>query len=305
MSKQTALAKRATLATEIATRPVDIEMILTKAAEGGMSLEGIERLMVLRKELKLEAQREAYLAALSAFQAECPPVEKTVHVYNKNKPHTPENIRYSFAPLEEIEATTAPYCKKFGLSYTFRRKIDTKAEEVTTYCVVHHVSGYSTPLEESGSFTAPIDPEAYMSKTQKYGSAGSFSKRYALVDALAVKIIGEDDDGGQGVEYDETERDRADTQRAKQRFEDSQKRQPIQQPRSTKGTQQAPAGVQRNGSQKSEPRINDQQVGVIQTQMDRAFIPIDSFKKRFGYTKLQEIPLSKINEVLAWIRNPT
>jgi hypothetical protein len=308
MSKSTALAKRAQHATALATKPVDIEAILLKAAESNMSLEGIERLMAMRIQLKAELAREAYLAALSAFQAECPPVEKTTHVYNKNKPHTPENIRYSYAPLEDIEAVIAPYCKRFGFSYTFKRRIDTTKKEVTTICVVNHAGGYSTPLEESGTFTAPIDPEAYMSETQKYGSAGSFSKRYALVDAFAVKLIGEDDDGAQGYDVEYDEEDRNTRANAARRFEEKQ--QERQRPRSTKqqsdgvtaDTQTATSKSAQPAATTTQEFINDQQVGVLQAQMHRHGVTMAHLQSEFGFSKLQEIPLARINEVLKWIQ---
>jgi hypothetical protein len=285
-SKSEALARQSTA---IATRPVDIEAILLKAAESNMSLEGVERLMALRKELKEEAAREAYFAALSAFQAACPAIQKTRPVYEKNKPHTPENVRYYFAALEDIEEAIKPYCKKYNFSYSFRARVDAENKQVETLCLINHIAGHT----EASPFATPIDPKAFMSEAQKGASASSFSKRYALVNGFGLKLVGEDDDGGN------PRNEAGDFEEAGPKTEpaERQRRQSTSQPQSKSGNNGP--GKQINGE-----KINDAQVGVLRAQMDRAGLKDGDFYKRFNLMSLKDVTVGQMNEVLGWIRDP-
>lgn len=297
----TALEKRAAETTAIATHKLDIEALLLKATESGMSVDGLERLVALRTQLKAEAAREAFFASLAAFQAKCPPIEKTeivwqknrLHVYDPKKPETRENVRYMFAPLEKIEEAIAPWCKKFGFSYTFGARVDVTAGEVAAIVKVHHVAGH-TEIEE---FPVPIAVDAYMSAPQKFASSLSFSKRYALVGAFGLKLVGDDNDGDGDAPPER--REQREVQTARARDEGQQQ-----------GAAPAASGRRDLRTQTSAPgqmigeKINETQVGIIKKKMSAASLTDGDFHKRFGLMSVSDLAPSQLQAALDWIKDP-
>ncbi len=81
------------------------EALLTKAVSAGASVDTLERLLVMRRELRAEAARDAFFVALKAFQAACPAIHKTKKVLNRDG-----SVRYAYAPLEDIVAAVAKLC---------------------------------------------------------------------------------------------------------------------------------------------------------------------------------------------------
>lgn len=310
MAKQNALEKRAAESTALATHKLDIEALLHKAAENGMSVEGLERLVALRERLKAEAAREAFFASLAAFQAKCPSIEKTEPVFEKGKPHvwdpqkpaTRANVRYFFAPLEVIEAEIAPSCKKFGFSYTFGTKVDVKNGEIAAVCNVHHVGGHT----ESTDFPIPVDTNQYMSAPQRFASSLSFSKRYALIGAFGLKIVGEDtDDGGAAGKTAPPRTDPVTAPRAREAAPSGQEAAPAPAPvrgsRDLRQPSAAPAGAP--GKLIGE-KINATQVGIIEKKMEDAALSGGEFYKRFGIMSVGDLKPTQLQEALDWIKDP-
>jgi len=177
------------------------EALIAKAIEHNVPVETLERLLSMRDKLKQEQAREAFFASLSAFQAECPVIEKTKSVKGKDGKE-----RYSFAPLDDIVTKVSPLLKKNGLSYTI--KADFREGQVTAKCEVHHTAGHS----ETSEFSVPIEKEAYMNEAQKSGSAMSYAKRYAFCNAFGILTGDKDDDGqslGDGVSLQDVYRRQA------------------------------------------------------------------------------------------------
>lgn len=162
---------------------VDAQALIAQGIEHGLSIEGMERLMNMRRELRAEAAREQYFAALSAFQAACPTIHKGKQVYDKNgKP------RYSYAPLDVIVTAVKAPLKEHGFSYTV--ETEQTADSVTAILRSHHRDGHS----EETRFTAPIDTQSYMSAPQKVAAALTYAKRYAFCDAFGIMTGDEDND---------------------------------------------------------------------------------------------------------------
>lgn len=174
---------------EIRQLPVkfDAESLISKAIEHNLPVETMERLLAMRSQLKAEAAREAYFTALAGFQSECPVIRKTKLVRDKRG-----NPRYRYAPLDEIVKQAGPILKEYGFSYTIQTRHDKDLNAIISTCTLHHNEGHS----ETSEFTAPIDAEAFMNEPQKYGSASSFSKRYAFCNATGILTSDEDDDAG-------------------------------------------------------------------------------------------------------------
>ena len=163
---------------------VDPELLLLKAIEKGLPVETMEKLLVMRRELRAEAAKDDYFIALSKFQKICPVIIKGRDVYDKDG-----KLRYRFAPLDVIIDQVKDALEICGFSYI----IKTQQTETTVkaICEAHHISGHS----ESTDFTVPIDPKAYMNAAQKVASALTYSKRYAFCDAFGILTGDEDIDG--------------------------------------------------------------------------------------------------------------
>ncbi|MDD5110852.1 MAG: ERF family protein [Patescibacteria group bacterium] len=159
------------------------EVLIAQAIEKGTPVETMERLLAMRRELRAEQAKEAYDRAMSAFQTECPTIEKTKKVLNKDK-----SVRYSYAPIDKIVEQVRPLLQKHGFSYT----IDAPVEHgfVTAICKVTHELGHSV----TSSFKIPIDKDSYMTAPQKFASALTFGKRYAFCNAFGILTGDEDDD---------------------------------------------------------------------------------------------------------------
>lgn len=159
--------------------------LLRLAVERGASVDTLERLMAVRRELRAEEAKGAFDAAMAAFQAECPIIIKSRGVLEKNS----DQVRYRFAPLDVIVTKVRPLLQKHGFAYQLDAEV--KGAEVTATCRVTHVGGHS----ESSKFAVPIDPKAYMSDQQKFASALTFAKRYAFTNVFGIMTGDQDNDG--------------------------------------------------------------------------------------------------------------
>ncbi len=166
------------------TKDTSVETIISQAVQSGASIETLERLMTMREKFKAEQAREAFVTAMSGFQSECPVIEKTQKVLNKDG----KSVRYTFAPLGSIVKQIQKPLAKYELAYTW----DVKNEPgfITAIATVTHALGHSKTSE----FKIPIDTEGYMTAPQKYASALTFAKRYSLCNALGISTGEEDTD---------------------------------------------------------------------------------------------------------------
>lgn len=161
-----------------------VEGYITQAIAEKLPVETMERLFALRERVKAEAAKEAFVKSMMGFQQDCPVIEKTKDVMNKDG----RTVRYKFAPIEAIVTQIKPYVLKHGLSY--RWEVDTKDGKVTARAIITHILGHS----ESSAFEVPVDVEGYMSAPQKNASALTFAKRYSLCNALGIATGDEDTD---------------------------------------------------------------------------------------------------------------
>jgi hypothetical protein len=144
----------------VAAKGMSPEVLIAQAIERNVPVETMEKLLAMRRELKGEQAKEAFNAALSAFQAECPVIRKGKPVFNKDK-----SIRYVYAPLEAIVEQVKPLLQRHGFSFT----VDSAVEEnwVGAVCKVTHQLGHS----ETSTFKVPVDRDAFMSAPQRFASA--------------------------------------------------------------------------------------------------------------------------------------
>lgn len=267
---------------------VDINTLLATAVQTG-HLETMERVMAIRRELKQEAAREAFFAALSSFQSECPIIKKTKSVKDSSGA-----TRYHYAPLDVIVRVVAPLLTKYGLSYTIESKIIGTGDEgaLEAICKVYHEAGH---MEES-RFSVPVEPPKFMSKPQTFGAASTFAKRYAFVNALGI-LTGDDDN---------------DAREAPSRTPPAA-RQPVSQPRQTPTAQRAEVDkANGNGKQKADldpagegEAIDVNTVKGLAAAMEHATLGQDEFKKRFPkLAGLEQVKKTDTRTVMSWIADP-
>lgn len=160
-----------------------VEGFIEKAIAQNVPVETLERLLAVRRELKADHAKEAFIAAMANFQRECPVIVKDKAVLDKYG-----KLRYKYAPMDSIINQVREYIGKNGLSYTI--DVTNEAGILTAVVKITHILGHS----ETSSFQVPIDKDGFMSAPQKYAAASTFAKRYALNNALGILTGDEDTD---------------------------------------------------------------------------------------------------------------
>ena len=102
----------------------------------------------------------------------------------KSVPGRDGSIRFSFAPLEEIENQLRPLLAAHGFFYVFSEG-ESRQGCVTKVCTVGHRGGHS----RNNSYTVRIGSgPPGCTESQSDGAAHSYAKRGALCDAFAIQI---------------------------------------------------------------------------------------------------------------------
>jgi len=160
--------------------PKDLIMAMAQIAVEKADVGTLERLVELRKQIKMERAKEEFYQALSAFQAELKPIKKSKVVKNKDS-----TVRYSYATFDDIIESIQPLLEKHGLSYRFETEFEDKS--VSVKCVITHLLGH----QEVTSFKTVIEYSGRMLPIQEWGSALTYAKRYSL--SLALGLATEED----------------------------------------------------------------------------------------------------------------
>ena len=164
---------------------VHAETLIAQAIQQGTSVETMEKLLSMRRELKAERAKEIYDEAMSGFQSECPVIKKTKSVRTKGG-----QVAYSYAPIDSIVNQVKKYLKKYGFSYS--TQIISGKGVVKAVCIVKHLAGYS----ENYEMEVPLGTKtAVMSDSQVVAAASTFAKRYAFCNAFGILTGDEDNDG--------------------------------------------------------------------------------------------------------------
>lgn len=172
---------------------VSVESFISQAIKSNVPIETLERLLAMRDKVKAEMAKEAYIAAMARFQAECPIITKASEVKDKYGKH-----RYNYAKLETIVSQTKDSIASNGFSYRFDEEKDDK--HATAICIVTHEAGHS----EVTKFKVEIGTEEYMTNVQKYGARMTFAKRYAFCNAFGI-LTGDEDNDAQEPDEDKKE----------------------------------------------------------------------------------------------------
>ena len=150
----------------------------------GISVEALEKLLAMRRELKAEFAREAFNVAMANFQADCPIVKKDTP---GGETRATGETAYFYAPLESIVKQVKGLIKENGFSYAFQTY--TLETGVKVVCVVKHKLGHF----ESSDITVPLSAGTkIMSAPQITMAAMTFAKRYAFCNAFGI-LTGDED----------------------------------------------------------------------------------------------------------------
>ena len=172
---------------------LDPQALLAKAIEAGTSVEAIEKLVDLAIRMRDVQAKEAYSAALAAFQSACPPIVKRERARIRTK--TGPGFEYTYASLDGVLDVAQPVANTHGLSIAWRTRTDEKAAYAR--CVLRHALGHA---EEGDEIRIPIEQQGEggtgASPAQRVGIALTYAKRYAALAALGLAPEkGEDTDG--------------------------------------------------------------------------------------------------------------
>lgn len=161
-----------------------VDSLISQAIDKNVSVETMERLLAMRRELKAEYAREQFNLAMSQFQTNCPVIKKTKAITTKTGA-----IAYRYAPIESIVSQVKHLLLEYGLSYAIDTK--TEGENVTAICTAKHSLGHT----ESSSITVPLGRKTeVMSDTQVVAAALTFAKRYAFCNAFGILTGDQDTD---------------------------------------------------------------------------------------------------------------
>ena len=162
----------------------DIESLLRFAVEKGASVETIERMMAVRRELRAERAKEAFDTAMAALQAEMPVVSKS-----KGVPDNSGKFAFKFAPFETVTEVIKPFLQKHGFSWTLDTDTTSQDGWVIAKCRVTHSGGHS----ETSSAKFPLGKgTSLMSATQIFAAALTFASRRVFMNAFGVVVAGDD-----------------------------------------------------------------------------------------------------------------
>jgi hypothetical protein len=162
----------------------EVAGFIQQAIEKGLGVDVMERLFILHKEAKKERAKEAFIEARANFQKNCPVINKTKKVMNKDG----RTIRYMYAPLESEIEQIKKLLADNGLSYSWNT--ENAENRMKVICNLTHIEGHT----ETSTFEIPIELSQYMTSPQSYASAQTFAKRYTLNNVLGVATAEEDND---------------------------------------------------------------------------------------------------------------
>lgn len=152
--------------------------MLQVAVEQNADLDKLEKLMELQERWEANNARKAYVAAMSSFRRDCPPIQKTRKGHNSQYAGLSETVDQ----IKDLMATC-------GLSHSWKTSQQDGLISVT--CTVTHIDGHS----ESTSLSATADNSGAKNSIQALGSTVTYLSRYTLFAILGLASQDMDTDG--------------------------------------------------------------------------------------------------------------
>lgn len=162
--------------------------LIRTANQQGADLDKMQQLMDLQERWEASEAKKAYVQAMSAFRAECPPIIKTKQGHNSKYAGLAETI-------DQIKSLLA----ECGLSHSWRTEQSDGL--ITVTCIVTHTMGHS----EDTTLTSAPETSGNKNDIQAIGSAVEYLKRYTFFAILGLSSGDEDNDGGGRVTFEQAE----------------------------------------------------------------------------------------------------
>ena len=169
------------MTTELTIHELSPLALLRFAIEKGADPDHLKSLMDLVNEHNRNRAAEAFAAALTAFQSQCPTVFKGRKTTSSDKFEG-----YTFASFDDIMREASPILALNKIVVTFTTEPAEAGLRIV--CRVRVGTHY-----EDSTLTIPI-PAMKVNDTQKFGAAVSYAKRYAMCAALNIVVTDEDND---------------------------------------------------------------------------------------------------------------
>lgn len=190
----------------MALAPPPVADMMRAIVERGITPENVEALTQLTTLYERMEDRRAesqFAQAFMELQAAIPRIEANKPVPDKNG-----NVKYHFAPYEEIMEKVRPVLQQHGFSVSFSSEFD--GPRVVQFCTLHHVGGH----KRTNRFAVRVGSgPPGSSEAQGDGAASTYAKRFALCDALNI-VIEKDLEGDARLEGDSVTAEQARTLRA-------------------------------------------------------------------------------------------
>lgn len=168
------------MSTELTTTtPMEL---IAQQLERGTSVDQLAKLFDLQERWEKQEAAKKFAAAITKFQQLCPPVEKTKPVTNKSGA-----VMYHFADYADLLKTIQPFLTECEIVPTFDfRKVDGQNQAVCRIRVGTHVEETTVPVA--------VPDILNTNECQRLGGMTQYGKRYSIIAALNIRVIGEDTD---------------------------------------------------------------------------------------------------------------
>lgn len=138
----------------------------------------IERLCALKEREDAKNAERAFAAAFVKLQAAIPKIEPSRGIPDKHG-----NVKFRYAPYEEIMRKVRPLLLEHGFTITFDN--DFADGRVIVTCKLQHTDGHKTETKHAARIgSGPVNS----SEAQADGAAQTYAKRFALCSALNIVI---------------------------------------------------------------------------------------------------------------------
>lgn len=175
------------------------DQLITMAVRQGADMAYIRELVQLRRELKVDAAKEAFAAAFAGFRDEAVRVQK-----NKMRTQGPLTGQ-AYADLSAFILAATPALSKHGLGVRHEISRD-DADSLEVTCLMTHALGHVERVTLSG----PIDTGPGRNTIQARESTVTYLKRSTFKLITGMSEEGDDDDGLKSQALEKAEQAKAD-----------------------------------------------------------------------------------------------
>ena len=157
-----------------------------------VDVDKLERLLVMKERMDLNAAKAEFADALSAACAEIPPIIKNATV-DFTSQNAKGRVHYKHETQAGIAKTIDKILSRHGLSYRFRTNEENGRLIVT--CILSHRNGYC----EENSLSGLPDRSGSKNDLQAVGSTVTYLQRYTLKAGLGLSSEVDDDGASAGA----------------------------------------------------------------------------------------------------------